>query len=135
MKRIDCNVHVGTYNAKNAENEEDIYVKYPSSDELELEGSFTFVYDYPLSRPAKFEHIITTNTTARDILTIAKKDYEEIYRLEEEADGDPGNIEGMLNRETSDGPYGIWGHGISDLYFEGIRIDEKNRQVKFSIGS
>ena len=34
--------------------------------------------------------------------------------------GDPGHIQGMLNRESSDGPYGIWGHDIGDLVLGGV---------------
>jgi hypothetical protein len=41
----------------------------------------------------------------------------------------------MLNRDASGGPHGIWEHGMADLYFESIHIDERKRTITFGIGS
>lgn len=101
----------------------------PSDEPLSLVGTFKFKYTYPLTNEAIFEHELEPTMSALDILVQARKDYEAIYAAEE----DPGHILGMLNRQKSKGPYGIWGHDFSDLYFEGITINGKT--IKFSMGS
>lgn len=42
---------------------------------------------------------------------------------------------GLLNREPTAGPYGVWGHDIGDLYLEGIDYDPETGTVRLSIGS
>lgn len=42
---------------------------------------------------------------------------------------------GLLNREKTNGKFGIWGHDISDLYLEGITYNASNNTVVLSIGS
>lgn len=48
-------------------------------------------------------------------------------------------IPGMLNRNITDGMYGIWGHDIDDLVIEGISItrlaDQDYDVIDLSIGS
>lgn len=130
---IDCNIHAASF-VKGDEHEE-----YDNTEALlpavGISGEFTFVYDYPLSRVANFKHKLTPEMTGEDILMLARLDYEKIYKDEEEAVGNPGNIPGMLNRATSKGPYGIWGHDFSDLFFEGIDIDTTQMRIEFSMGS
>lgn len=41
---------------------------------------------------------------------------------------------GLINRNKTDGYYGIWAHDISDLYFEGLAI-YKNGVIDVGIGS
>lgn len=131
---IQCNHHVATFD-KNVEDPR-LPTKYHlKRDPLNLfAGKYTFCYDYPLSRLVTFEHELTPEMTAGDILALARADYERIYR-EEDGGKDPGRVPGMLNRERTNGPYGIWGHVISDLYFESIKIDKARQQVDFDIGS
>jgi hypothetical protein len=57
--------------------------------------------------------------TAGHLLWIYTVAYQTVYALEEEEDGDPGHISGMLNRAKSNGPFGIWGHDITDLVYNG----------------
>lgn len=109
------------------------YDKIPPDEPLGLAGEFTFEYTYPLSQDATFVHVLDKDTTAMDILILGRSDYEQIYREEEQDAGDPGNIPGMLNRASSNGRHGIWGHVIDDLYFEGINITDN--KVSFSMGS
>jgi len=130
---LSCNVHASSF-VKGAERDE-----YEDMDgmnfPLGLSGNFYFSYDYPLSVIASFPHVLTPEMTGEDILVLARADYERIYREEDEAVSNPGHIPGMLNRARSAGPYGIWGHDFSDLYFEGVRFDLKHFNVKFSMGS
>ncbi|KAN0003991.1 hypothetical protein ACTFIZ_010164 [Dictyostelium cf. discoideum] len=55
-----------------------------------------------------------------ELLAIYTKAYQYMYEKEDEAVGNPGHIPGMLNRAKSSGPYGIWGHDIGDLVYNGL---------------
>lgn len=98
-------------------------------------GKYAFAYDYPFSRVVLIAHDLTEATNVIDILEMARADYEAIYALEDDEVGETGNIPGMLNRDVSDGPIGIWGHHLSDLYFDGVSICPKRREVYFNMGS
>lgn len=130
---LSCNIHAASF-VKNGEQDEYDDVSALQSP-LGITGAFTFIYDYPLSREAKFIHPITPDMNGEDILVIARSDYETIYKDEEAAAGHPGYIPGMLNRSTSAGPYGIWGHDFNDLYFEAIQINTKKMEIEFGMGS
>lgn len=54
-----------------------------------------------------------------DIMSYYTLAYQKMYEMEEEEDGDVGNIPGMLNRQTSNGMFGVWGHSIDDLLYNG----------------
>jgi len=133
MITIDCGVRVVEFE-KNMQLDE--YVTLPSKAALNLDGTFTFAYDYPLSKEARFEHRVSPDMSALDILTIARADYERIYQEEDEDVGrSTGMIPGMLNRQRSDGRWGIWGHVIDDLFFEAIQINDVKNTIEFGIGS
>lgn len=85
-------------------------------------------YSYPLSTRAIFFYDADNGVgfTRAELARKVSEGYQRIYREEDEAVGNPGNIPGMLNRETSDGPYGIWGHGIGDLALHTVRQIEGN---------
>lgn len=98
-------------------------------------GDYTFVYQYPLEQPAEFKHPVTETASIIDIFLIGKADYEAIYKAEEDAVGHPGNSPGLLNRASSHGPHGIWGHDLSDLFFEGLNVSIEAKTIKFVMGS
>jgi hypothetical protein len=79
----------------------------------------TIEFDYPLDRSASFTFSQQGGFRALDFLRCVFKGYSQIYQEEHNAVGDMGPIPGMLNRAASDGPYGIWGHYMEDLWFEG----------------
>jgi hypothetical protein len=130
---LNCNVHAASF-IKGDEREE-----YDDVSELlhplHLNGEYTFRYRYPLRRAATFNHVLTPEMTGEDLLVLGRIDYEEIYRQEEATAGDPGYIPGMLNRQSSEGPYGIWGHDFSDLYFESVEIMPETKMISFGMGS
>lgn len=130
---LDCNTHAASFVKGDEEAEYDDVEQLKTP--LGLSGKFAFKYTYPLSVAAHFRHAVTPEMTGEDLLVIARGDYERIYREEDEAVGDPGHIPGMLNRARSRGPYGIWGHDFSDLYFERISIDTGDRLISFGMGS
>ena len=125
---IDCNLHVASFSKSQAR------PKRLNTKLEEVSGDYVFKYTYPLRREATFKHSLQSPTGA-EILLLARADYEAIYKKEEEDDCDPGHVPGMLNRAQSNGPYGIWGHDITDLYFETIHIDTVNKTISFVIGS
>ena len=80
-------------------------------------GEWTFKYTYPLDSEPEFKHHLTGDTKIHDILVLAAADYKQIY---DEPDQDK---------------YGIWGHTIGDLYFEGVDIDHETKTIEFHMGS
>lgn len=133
MKVIECDVRVIEIKRGMKLSE---YGDLPKDKPLGLCGRFVFSYDYPLSKVATFEHNISKDMDGIDILLIGKKDYKRIYKEEDEDVAKPTPmIPGMLNRQTSNGRWGIWGHVIDDLFFESIEIDEKKKTISFGIGS
>lgn len=72
---------------------------------------------YPLRTP--YEHAFSVSNkgmTRIQLVSLIVKCYRKIYQEEDSAVGKKTqNIPGMLNRDTSNGPYGIWGHNIEDL--------------------
>ena len=91
-------------------------------------------YSYPLSNKVDFSHKRKGGWTRKALFAAIQKDYAKIYRDEDKAVGPTDNVPGMLNRDRSDGPYGIWGHDIGDLVVEGVAVSDKGK-VTLSIGS
>ena len=93
--------------------------------------------DYPLNNPVNFNFKSSKNGFTRKqlILEISKK-YNEIYN-EEEKSAKVKTIpidkrEGLINRNQTDGKYGIWGHDIGDLDLSTIEI-YKTKEGKINI--
>src|SRR5580700_3465963 len=73
--------------------------------------------DYPLTRPSTFE-VKCPNPegwTEVEFLDAVHAAYRAVYSLED----DSGRAGNLYNLGKSDGPVGIWGHDIGDLYLEG----------------
>ena len=94
----------------------------------------TITFDYPLEREAKLTFTNPGGFSRYEFFRCVYKGYKNIYAQEEAVDGDPGMIPGMLNRARSDGPYGIWGHVMSDLFLEGV-IDKGDGNYELCMGS
>jgi hypothetical protein len=129
---VGCNVPVQTYAKTNGIGHADDIVPETT---FAIDGEFTFVYDYPLSGEARFAHTLV-RPTARELLRLGALDYQRIYD-EEAASASPplpggGNL---VNRPTTKGKYGIWGHGIGDLAFESLEVYPLAKQIRFGIGS
>lgn len=94
----------------------------------------TISFDYPLSNPTRMTFTNPGGFTRFDFFRCVYEGYKKIYEQEEAADGDPGMIPGMLNRASNNGPHGIWGHVMEDLYLEGV-YDEGDGNYRLAIGS
>ena len=71
--------------------------------------------------------------TKKQLLSEVRKNYVALY-AEEEATATVKTIPlekrtGMINRNQTNGKYGVWGHDIADLYLSGI-IVYKNKEGK-----
>ena len=80
---------------------------------------------YPVRR---IGHFLTRMTTTQEPLNLAMlyvahaTAYKMMYEIEESRDGHPGYICGLMNRADSNGVYGIWGHDLCDLVYNGLTI-------------
>jgi len=88
--------------------------------------------DYPLTKPCTFEAKCPNpdGWTEVEFIEAVRMAYLEVYSLEE----DPGLIPGLLNRAKSDGPVGIWGHGMAELFLEGA-VKQEDGTWKLIVGS
>lgn len=95
---------------------------------LDPNTKYTLEIDYPLSNPFIGEFTTGPDGMTRlDLVERIVETYKAIYQEEDEGVGHPTeNIPGMLNRRTSDGPYGIWGHCLGDLMLHTAEIDDNN---------
>lgn len=94
----------------------------------------TITFNYPLECPAKLTFTSLNGFSRYAFFGCVYEGYKNIYAQEEAVDGDPGMNPGTLNRARSNGPYGIWGHGMSDLFLESV-IDNGDGNYELGIGS
>jgi hypothetical protein len=88
------------------------------------------IFDYPLDSPVQFEISTSENGFSRKqlIREISKK-YKEIYK-EEETSATIKTVpaekrEGLMNRNKTNGKYGIWGHDLGDLDLSTVEVYKK----------
>lgn len=98
------------------------------------------IIDYPLNKPVEF--IIKSSgkgfTKKQLVLEISKK-YHEIYKAEESSARTKTipveKREGLINRNETDGKYGIWGHDIGDLDLSSAQVYKmENGKIKVFLG-
>jgi len=90
--------------------------------------SVTIIIDYPLTNEYKFDLSSDTGFTRVHLLNEINKAYRKIY-AEEEASATIKTIpiekrKKLINRNDTNGKYGIWGHDIEDLMLAQIEIYE-----------
>jgi hypothetical protein len=98
------------------------------ADEIVLPFSTAIlVIDYPLKNEARF--ILSGGKrgfSRRQLIKIISEKYHHIYEKEEQTvteNTTPHDSKGVsLNRNETDGVYGIWGHDISDLVLSSIEV-------------
>lgn len=100
--------------------------------------SARLIIDYPLNNPAIIEITNPNGFSRKDLILIISEKYNEIY-TEEEASAKTKTIplqerKGLVNRNQTDGKYGIWGHDITDLNLSGIELyQNKEGQITVSL--
>ena len=95
----------------------------------------TIKFSYPLSVEIVREYKQKGGFSRKDLFRHIYEAYKNIYDEEEQQVGDPGTYENLYNRKKSEGPYGIWGHQLGDLYLESINYNPKTKTVNLAIGS
>ena len=131
---IDFNV----YNANSEDGDtSSISIANPEKDLLHLQNpeeivisqrAVTIIIDYPLTNEYKFDLSSDTGFTRVHLLNEINKAYRKIY-AEEEASATIKTIpiekrKKLINRNDTNGKYGIWGHDIEDLMLARIEIYE-----------
>lgn len=113
------------------ENEKDRLI---NREEVVLQtGKAQVLIDYPLDNPIPLILVSDSETFSRwQLIDEIGKKYEEIY-LEEEASAEiktlPMNERRIMNRNQTDGKYGIWGHDLGDLAISLIEVRKDSNDV------
>lgn len=100
--------------------------------------SAKLIIDYPLNNPAIIEINNPNGFSRKDLILLISEKYKDIYK-EEEASAKTKTIPlqqrtGLINRNQTDGKYGIWGHDLSDLGLSGIELyQNKEGQITISL--
>ncbi|MBD3584054.1 hypothetical protein [Flavobacterium selenitireducens] len=98
-----------------------------NADEIVIkEPSIEINIDYPLNKPFKFKLQNPNGFTRRQLALEISKKYKEMY-AEEESTAKTKTIpmnerKGIINRNETDGKFGIWGHDIQDLDLGSIEV-------------
>lgn len=90
---------------------------------IQKSPTITFTIDYPLTKPKRvtITHEDGSGWTTGELVDAIRVEYKKIYEEELGVIGKhPGYIGHSMNRKRSNGPYGIWGHDMTDLQLEGI---------------
>jgi len=98
-----------------------------AADEIVLnEKKVRLIIDYPLKKPASFDLQNEKGFTRRDLILAIQEKYKQVYKEEEESAGTKTipleKREGLINRNETNGKYGIWGHDLIDLYLTDIEV-------------
>ena len=133
-------IHIASYDAHNG-----VFLFCPSelSDSVHglPEGTTVKVtIDYPLLNPLTYE--LPFSHVLNNVLENICEKYKEIYREEEETTtveagpiGETPSGIYLMNRCTTTGKYGIWGHDIGDLYIEKLELDTAKKELILYVGS
>lgn len=97
-------------------------------------------FNYPLENPVSFPCFYAGGFTRQNLIWTIVYCYKLIYEEEERSIKDqpvlPIGERGMIiNRNQTDGIYGIWGHCINDLVIESIEYHPNTKTVSLGIGS
>lgn len=125
MKNIAVNIHINSWIRKqNGETVDPILVKMLDHSEQEIvdvSDKIRIHFDYPLTHEVTFTFEGKKPWRLSDILDKIAEGYCKIYDEEDETRTVDTVIRGtLLNRPTTNGKYGIWGHILNDLYVEGL---------------
>ncbi|RKE80780.1 hypothetical protein [Chryseobacterium sp. AG363] len=100
-----------------------------SADEVVIkEKTINVIFDYPLNNPHTFAFTNENGFSRKDLILLISKKYHDLYK-EEELTSSVKTIPvdkrtGLINRNETQGKYGIWGHDLSDLDLSGIEVHE-----------
>ena len=110
-------------------------------DEIVIDKSnVTLIIDYPLNNPVeiKIKSDNSNGFTRKELAQKISAEYNRIYKEEEESaitkTTPIDERQGLINRNQTDGKYGIWGHDIDDLDLSAIILRKaENGVVKLEL--
>ncbi|MDP9082101.1 MAG: hypothetical protein M3O71_32195 [Bacteroidota bacterium] len=99
------------------------------ADEIVLPFSqATLIIDYPLRKPVTFDLATENGFSRKQLIMLISEKYHEIYKGEETTASTKtvraDERKDLLNRNETNGKYGIWGHDLSDLDLGTIEVHE-----------
>lgn len=129
----DISIHISSH---------DGYQNLSNPDEIVITDTpITIDFDYPLNKTYSFE-FTNDSFTRRQVIEYIVSTYKFIYEEEERTTAT--NVMtiaerlqrgGLINRNTTSGIYGIWGHDLSDLVIEKIIYYPQEQKIRMFIGS
>jgi len=91
-------------------------------------GSICIVVDYPLEDEFEFEVTPfdgSQHFTRAALAQAVSALYQEIYNVEDRTSPEiASHIQGMYNRNKTQGQYGIWGHDLGDLVLHSVEFED-----------
>ncbi|KAG5368810.1 hypothetical protein CJU90_1040 [Yarrowia sp. C11] len=96
------------------------------------------ILDYPLDDDYEFKVFPDDKRgfTRGHLIREVKRHYDRVYAEEEETSTVPvTNIPNMMNRVTTDGNYGVWGHDLSDLALHTVSYNPKKNLFWLGVDS
>lgn len=137
------NIKFGNINIKNWKIGDNLYPSYYDEDDylikckgninkkdiiLKPNTKYILKVDYPLRDSCKVEfNTGKIGFTREKLIDKICKLYRKIYQIEDSSSKiKSGLIPGMLNRNFTNGKFGIWGHGIGDLCLVSANISKNN---------
>lgn len=132
----DDHIYISTYNKK-------VWSKIEKPNEVVIkETDIKINFTYPLSGHFLFYFHSDKGFTRRQVVEHIVDTYKQIYKEENETTAIPiQSLEeriacrNLINRNKTNGKYGIWGHDIGDLAIEKIKYNKSKKLVTISIGS
>lgn len=140
MKKIDLGyIHMETWNKKH-NLFPDTYVNpktlLPNEIVLPSNRTYMLTIDYPLDMPFRTKVKTGKNGITRiKVIELVIRYYKKIYMEETTSSkikprlGKDGGNAPLLNRNHTDGKYGIWGHELKDLVLHTLYVDEKKETL------
>ena len=98
----------------------------------------TVIIDYPVRKPVNFKITSDSGFTKSDLLRKIGQIYRQLYK-DEEASSTIKTVpmdkrKGVVNRNATNGKYGIWGHDIDDLDINSATISCNNGKCIIELG-
>ena len=110
--------------------------KLIAKDEIILKSTKALlIIDYPLNKPVEI-NITSQNKegfSRAELVQLISSEYNRVYEEEEESatvkTTPLDERDGLINRNATDGKYGIWGHDIEDLDLSAIIVHLKKDSI------
>jgi len=135
-----CCINIAQYYQNSAK------FNFVNPDELVInKNDVRIMFEYPLKNPLIYraEAPQVFGFTRRNLIDIIVLKYHDIYQEEEDTSQIPilsinermTSQNRLMNRNTTNGTFGVWGHDIEDLFIDEIQYDPLANLISLIIGS